>query len=187
MAATSPYFWAMYIAVIVALVSLRITVLAVYLEKILNGLEMAGSYLMPVMPIFMFGIGAYIYGLPQNVEAQIELGAEGKKILTSLNIWGWKITPLTSMGMITIYVVGALLTAIACFIWQYAFLLIARKHEPRFSIIGYFKNYWIKVYPLLWATSSEALATPLNLYLTKRYARYTPEPLPYQEVCALGP
>ena len=26
----------------------------------------------------------------------------------------------------------------------------------RFSIIGYFKNYWIKVYPLLWATSSEA-------------------------------
>ena len=28
----------------------------------------------------------------------------------------------------------------------------------------------IKVYPLLWATSSEALATPLNLYLTKKYA-----------------
>ena len=34
----------------------------------------------------------------------------------------------------------------------------------------YFTNYWIKVYPLLWATSSEALATPLNLYLTKKYA-----------------
>ena len=28
----------------------------------------------------------------------------------------------------------------------------------------------MKVYPLLWATSSEALATPLNLYLTKKHA-----------------
>ena len=54
--------------------------------------------------------------------------------------------------------------------WQYVFLLIARKYEPRFSILAYFKNYWIKVYPLLWATSSEALATPLNLYLTKKHA-----------------
>ena len=28
----------------------------------------------------------------------------------------------------------------------------------------------MKVYPLLWATSSEALTTPLNLYLTKKHA-----------------
>jgi Na+/H+-dicarboxylate symporter len=72
--------------------------------------------------------------------------------------------------MITIYVLGAVLTAIACFMWQFVFLLIARGVEPRFSIIGYFTKYWVKVYPLLWATSSEALATPLNLYLTKKYA-----------------
>ena len=65
---------------------------------------------------------------------------------------------------------GALLTALACIIWQFLFLIIAQSLEPRFTIIGYFKNYWIKVYPLLWATSSEALATPLNLYLAKKHA-----------------
>ena len=72
--------------------------------------------------------------------------------------------------MITIYVVGAVLTALACLIWQHVFLLIARSLERRFTITSYFKDYWIKVYPLLWATSFEALATPLNLYLTKKHA-----------------
>ena len=76
--------------------------------------------------------------------------------------------------MITIYVLGAVLTGVACMIWQLIFLVIARAQESRFSIIGYFKNYWIRVYPLLWATSSEALATPLNLYLAKRHAPWIP-------------
>ena len=90
--------------------------------------------------------------------------------MLNLDIWGWSTNPQTSTGMITIYVIGALLTAIACLIWQFGFLLVARSQELRFSIIGYFRNYWVKVYPLLWATSSEALATPLNLYLTKKHA-----------------
>jgi Na+/H+-dicarboxylate symporter len=170
MASTSSYFWAMYAAVIVALSSMRVHRLSGYLEKILSGLESAGSYLMPVMPIFMFAIGAYIYGLPENVQEQVGLGAEGRKVLTDLNIWGWSIAPASSGGMIVIYVLGAILTAIACFIWQFGFLLVTRRHEARFSITSYFRDYLIKVYPLLWATSSEALATPLNLYLTKKYA-----------------
>ena len=170
LALTSTYFWAMYAAVAVSVISIKIERVTAALEKMMNFVEQAGSFLLPVMPIFMFGIGAYIYGLPANVEAQIALDAEGTSALFDLNIWGWAISPHTSGGMITIYVIGALLTAIACFIWQFAFLIIAQREEPRFSIIGYFRNYWAKVYPLLWATSSEALATPLNLYLTKRYA-----------------
>ena len=167
---TSSYFWAMYAAVGVALVSTRVEVLTRFLEKIMDVVEGAGSYLLPLMPVFMFGIGAYIYGLPDNVQEQVGLNAEGKSVLLDLNIWGWVTSPQSSAGMITIYVIGALLTAIACMIWQSVFLMLARALEPRFSIIGYFKNYWIKVYPLLWATSSEALATPLQLYLTKKYA-----------------
>jgi Na+/H+-dicarboxylate symporter len=170
MAATSPYFWAMYTAIVAALISMRVERLASVLERILSGLEQSGSYLMPVMPIFMFAIGAYIYGLPQNVQEQVGLEANGIGLLTDINIWGWSISPASSTGMIVIYVLGAVLTAIACFIWQFVFLLVARKHEPRFSIGSYFRDYWIKVYPLLWATSSEALATPLNLYLTKKHA-----------------
>ena len=46
---TSSYFWAMYAAVTVALVSTRIERLTRLLEKILDGVEVAGSYLMPVM------------------------------------------------------------------------------------------------------------------------------------------
>ena len=170
MAATSSYFWAMYASAVVALIAMRVARLARYLEILLSGVEVAGHYAMPVIPIFMFAIGAYIYGLPQNVQDQIGLGAEGTHGLTDLNIWGWSISPANSTGMIVIYVIGAVLTAIACFIWQYGFLLIARRHEPRFSITSYFRDYWVKVYPLLWATSSEALSTPLNLYLTKKHA-----------------
>ena len=98
-------------------------------------------------------------------------------LFSHLNIWGWKTSPETSTGMITIYVLGSVLTGVACMIWQLVFLLIAQAQERRFSIIGYFRNYWIKVYPLLWATSSEALATPLNLYLAKRHAPWIPNPI----------
>ena len=170
MAATSTYFWAMYAAIVVSAVSTRAQVLARTLEAAMNVVETAGSYLMPLMPVFMFGIGAYIYGLPASVQEQIGLEQDAHSLLFDLEIWGWAVSPRTPAGMITIYVIGALLTAVACFIWQFAFLVVARSHEARFSIVGYFKNYWVKVYPLLWATSSEALATPLNLYLTKRHA-----------------
>ena len=56
------------------------------------------------MPIFMFAIGAYIYGLPENVREQIGLTAEGQSVLFNLDIWGWSISPQTSTGMITIFV-----------------------------------------------------------------------------------
>ena len=170
MATTSTYFWAMYAAIGISLASTRVPTLTRALENLMNVVEVAGSYLMPAMPIFMFGIGAYIYGLPDNVQAQVGLGTEARSVLHDLDIWGWATSPHTPAGMITIYVIGSVLTAIACLIWQFVFLIIARSQEPRFSIYGYFKNYWVKVYPLLWATSSEALATPLNLYLTKKHA-----------------
>ena len=170
MAATSSYFWAMYAAIAVSIISTRIPLLTHALDKVMNAVEVAGSYLMPVMPVFMFAIGAYIYGLPGNVQEQVGLGTDATSTMLPLNIWGWSTNPQSATGMITIYVIGALLTAIACLIWQVGFLLVTRSQEPRFSIIGYFRNYWLKVYPLLWATSSEALATPLNLYLTKKHA-----------------
>jgi len=34
----------------------------------------------------------------------------------------------------------------------------------------YFRTYWVKAYPLLWSTSSESLATPLNLYILSKHA-----------------
>ncbi len=170
MAMTSTYFWAMYAAIVVSLISTRVRMLSHALESVMNTIEGTGRYFMPVMPVFMFAIGAYIYGLPDNVQAQVGLETGASSALLNLDIWGWAISPQTPAGMITIYVIGALLTAVACLMWQLVFLFVTRIQEPRFSILSYFKNYWVKVYPLLWATSSEALATPLNIYLTKKHA-----------------
>ncbi len=145
MATTSTYFWAMYAAIGISLLSTRVPILTRILESIMNVVEAAGSYLMPVMPVFMFAIGAYIYGLPDNVQEQVGLGEDAKGLLLDLDIWGWTISPRTPGGMIGIYVIGALLTALACFAWQFVFLFLARWQESRFSIFGYFKHYWIKV------------------------------------------
>ena len=174
MMVTSTYFWAMYAAIVVSVISIKVEILTRSLEKVMDVVEVGGSYLLPLMPVFVFAIGAYIYGLPDNVQEQVGLDADGKSILLDLNIWGWVTSPQTAAGMIAIYVIGALLTAIACMIWQFVFLVAVMLYEPRFSILGYFKNYWVKVYPLLWATSSEALATPLQLYLTKKHAPWIP-------------
>ena len=73
----------------------------------------------------------------------------------------------TTVGMVSAYVAGALLVAVACFVWHFGLLALAKHREKRFSLGDYFKNYWIKAYPLLWSTSSESIATPLNLYILK--------------------
>jgi len=169
MATTSPYFYAMYLSVIAAFTAKHIGWLRRILDFGSSMIEDFGKFFLPVIPIFMVAIGAYIYGLPEAVSEQV--GLEGVT-LTTLNIWGWKTDPTTSFGMLSVYVISAFITAIACFIWHGVLLLITAKAEPRFKISEYFKKYWIKVYPLLWATSSEALSTPLNLYLTKRHAPY---------------
>lgn len=169
MALTSPYFWAMYAAVIAAFIARKNKKLFNVFDNIMNGIEAGARGIMPVMPLFMLAIGAYIYGLPANVAEQVGLSSDGSSILNPLSIWGWNIDPTNATGMIMIYVIGALLTAIACMIWHMTLLWMTAKKEKRFTIKGYFKEYWIKVYPLLWATSSEALAMPYNLYLTKKY------------------
>ena len=84
---TSSYFWAMYAAVAVSLISIKVERLTRFLEKIMDTVEMLGSYLLPIMPVLMFGIGAYIYGLPDNVQEQVGLDAQGKSVLLDLNIW----------------------------------------------------------------------------------------------------
>lgn len=59
MATTSTYFLAMYAAIIVSAVSTKVHILTRALEAVMDVVEVAGSYLMPLMPIFMFGIGIH--------------------------------------------------------------------------------------------------------------------------------
>ena len=170
MMATSPYFWAMYISVAIACLASRVPFLSKILEKLLQGIEVGGRWFMPFIPLFMLAIGGYVYGLPANLAEQIEFQEGMESALQPFYVLGLQFNPKSSFGMIWIYVFGSFLVGICCFIWHCALLVLTKMRVKRFSIRSYFKDYWIKIYPLLWSTSSEALSTPLNLYLTKRYA-----------------
>jgi len=95
------------------------------------------------------------------------------------------IDPATASGTIGVYLVGSLIVFVGCIIWQFSLLWICKMKVPQFSIISYFRDYWLRVYPLLFATSSEAIATPLNLYLTKRFAPWVRE-MPRRLVIGMG-
>ncbi len=170
MALHSSYFWAMYLSVAVAFISTKIRFVFRALEKTLGTVEITARYFLPLLPLFMLAIGAYIYGLPAHLQKQIELENGMSETLHSISVFGYSLDPNNPMQMVYIYIYGSLLTGLACFLWHLTLVWFAKKRVKEFTIRKYFLGYWIKIYPLLWATSSESIATPLNLYLTKKYA-----------------
>lgn len=167
MAVTSPFMIAIWAGIVTAIISIKVKWLFRVLDKILSKFEAIGEYFISLVPFFMMAVGAYVYNLPSSVSEQIELN--GEYSLHTVNLFGFILDPNKSSDMIWIYVLGALLVGVVCFSWHLILLFIAKWKVKGFSLKVYFFKYWIKVYPLLWATSSEALATPLNLYLTKKY------------------
>ena len=165
----SQYFWAIYAAVLTGLVAIKVKPLAALLEKGVTAVEYAGQYFQPLIPFLMFAIGVYIQSIPSQLEN--ELGLKGT--ITSfeeLSILGMHIDPNNTAGMVTAYVAGAVAVAVACFGWHFAILALAKHRSKLFSVKDYFKHYWVRMYPLLWSTSSETLATPLNLYILSKRA-----------------
>lgn len=160
----SPYFWAMYAGIFVAFLAVRLKKLFQILEKAVKGIESIGSVFQPLIPLFMFFVGVYIVSLSKVLQE-----IKGETVLGKFEIFGFALDTTTAGGMIGTYLIMSLLIGVACFIWHLVLLYIVKRKVKGFSLKYYFSNYWIKVYPLLWATSSEALATPLNLYLTKKY------------------
>jgi len=167
----SHLFWAIYASIVTGVIAARVKRLANLLEKGVAGIEHVGQYLQPLIPVFMLAVGVYIQSLPKNLVDQI--GLDGTQTgFQTLNILGLRMDPNTTTGVVTAYIVGALLVAIACFVFHFGILALAKYRVKRFSVTDYFKHYWVKAYPLLWSTSSESLATPLNLYILKKYAPY---------------
>ncbi|MDP8263121.1 MAG: cation:dicarboxylase symporter family transporter [Candidatus Ancaeobacter aquaticus] len=164
----SPYFYALYASILTVLVSTKVTKVRNVMVKGNDLIEKVGQVFVPLVPLFMLVIGSYVAHLPVNVGEQI--GKEGLSItLSTINVFGFKINSNTPMGMVFAYLAGAFLTGLACFIWHFGLLFYAKYKQKDFSILKYFKDYWVKVYPILWATSSEALATPLNIYLIQKH------------------
>ena len=165
----SQFFWAIYATIITGLVAVRVKPLANLLEKGVTFVEYAGQYLQPIIPLLMFAVGVYIQSIPKQLEHELGLEA-GITSFKSLSVFGFHIDPNSTTGMVSAYVAGALLVAIACFIWHFAILALAKYRSKQFSVTDYFKHYCVRAYPLLWSTSSETLATPLNLYILSKRA-----------------
>lgn len=163
----SVYFYAVYASLITVALATRAPRTAAVLSKGVDLVEYLGRIFVPIIPFLMVAVGAYVTILPSILEqalaGQVELSELGE-----VTMLGVPIDITTSLGMILVYVLGALLTGVACGIWHAGLLALAKRKMPDFSLRTYFSEYWVKVYPLLWATSSEALATPLNLYMVKK-------------------
>lgn len=175
----SAYFYAIYTSLISVAVALRIKKLAHFFSRGADFIEYLGSHLIVLIPVFMVGIGSYVVYLPKAISHQVEDSFAGQTMdsaligsgveLHPIEILGMNVNPETSSGMILAYLMGALLTGLACMLWHTALVGVAKRRVQDFSVWHYLKNYWIKVYPLLWSTSSEALSTPLNLHLVKKH------------------
>jgi len=164
----SVYFYAVYASIVTVLIVSRLPKTAAVLAKGVDLVEYLGRMIVPIIPFMMLAVGAYVTILPSILEEELA-GSVVFSELGTVTMLGVPIDITTSLGMMLLYVLGALLTGVVCGVWHGGLLTMAKRRMPHFSVRTYFKEYWVKVYPLLWATSSEALATPLNLYLVKKF------------------
>lgn len=165
MLVSSYYFYAVYASLLTVWIALRYAPLARFLSGGVTLIESVGRMLIPLVPLMMFAVGAYVTVLPEVIGESV--GSDGGSA-RAVSFLGFDVGVDNAYGIFLVYVLAAVLTGVVCGFWHIGLLRIARSRIVGFSIRDYFVNYWMKVYPLLWATSSEALATPLNLYMIKK-------------------
>lgn len=164
----SVYFYAVYASLATVAVVTRFEKPSAFLAKGVDLVEYLGRIIVPIIPFMMLAVGAYVTILPSILQEEVT-NAVDLAGLGTVTMLGFSIDVTTSIGMILVYVLAALLTGIVCGFWHAGLLTMAKRAMPNFSLREYFSEYWIKVYPLLWATSSEALSTPWNMYLVKKF------------------
>ena len=170
----SVYFYAVYASAVTVFIACRIPKVAKTLAKGLDLIEYMGQYIIPIIPFLMMAIGAYVTILPEILEKSLASDMESIKV-NSVTILGFTVDITTSLGMVLLYILGALLTGFISGLWHIGLLILVKRAKPDFSLKEYFSVYWIKVYPMLWATSSEALGTPLNLHMVKKFCPSIPD------------
>lgn len=160
----SIYFYAVYASLITVVISLRFQRMAQFLARGVDLIEYLGKFIIPLVPLFMLSVGAYVTILPELIEEAV--GTTGTSYGT-ISILGKTFDATSTWGMLQVYVMSALLTGVVCGFWHAGLLVRVKRCMPDFRLREYFTRYWLKIYPLLWATSSEALSTPFNLHLIK--------------------
>jgi hypothetical protein len=166
--AASPYTYAIGGAIVTALALRRGS--GPWRERFLGipGLvESFGSLFTHVVPLFTFLMGAYVSALPDALRAyflRLPAGSLGR-----VDLLGLELSATSARGIFALYLAISLLTGVLTFAWHLLLLAYARlRLGPGFSVPFYLRRQFLRLFPLLWATCSEALCTPLNLYLMKR-------------------
>lgn len=133
-------------------------------------IERAGNVMVYAVPPLMFLVGIYIPNISGALAERFhEGGAEGAAtVFGAVDFLGWTIGTGDASGILVIYGLIALVTGVIGTSWHVMLLCVASARVSFFAFGVYFKEYFVRIYPLLWATSSEALSSPLNMYLIKR-------------------
>lgn len=170
----SVYFYAIYASIITVFIASRKPRLAKTLAKGVDLIEHLGQFIVPIIPFLMVAIGAYVTILPEVLAESLGPEMENARVDT-VSILGLPVDITTPLGMILVYILTAFLTGFISGTWHAGLLYLVKRAKPDFSLKEYFSVYWIKVYPMLWATSSEALGTPLNLHMIKKFCPTIPD------------
>lgn len=161
----SPYFLAMYAAILTALLLRRRQGWLVQkFADIPEGVEALGRLLTRLTPAFTFMMGLYVMSLPHALDETFREAGTSFGVLWLLGTWSTAAGP---SGIFQVYLAVSLLTGVLCLVWHLLLLFYVKLRLADFSMGRYLRDYLARVYPLLWSTCSEALAMPLNLYLLR--------------------
>jgi sodium:dicarboxylate symporter family protein len=174
MATTSPYFLAVYAGVAVSIVVARLPRVTALLERFTAAIERAGGAFRYGIPPFMFFLGAYLYNLPKELAERMD-GRVFAHATLALRVG--RVDIGGPGGIVLAYVIVSALVGVACLAFHAASLYRLRRAVPGFSIRHYVVDYWLAIYPFLWASCSESLGTPLNLHLVRRHYPEVPSEL----------
>ncbi|MCG6552020.1 MAG: dicarboxylate/amino acid:cation symporter [Candidatus Magnetominusculus sp. LBB02] len=167
--AQNTFSYAILLAVIVSLLSNKYT--SIY--KIMNApftlIEKFGNILFPLIPVFMFMVGVYIYSLPSEVNKLMSEEGTNTLIFSGFKVFGLSLSVDNQWGLFGVYIVISMLVGLATLLWHVGFVFFVRIFVKGFSIRHYFSKYWIHMFPFLFATASESLSMPLNLVLVNKY------------------
>ncbi len=160
----SPFLYGVYAAGITFFFARRFTAVKEFFHRVGAGIEVVGGYLQILSPLFMFAIGSFLYHL--SIFLQENLTQDFSSVNLNLGFLGLSLLP-ERLVFVWLYLIIGLTTGVLCLLWHGFYILYTKIACPHFSFKYYFKNYWLKVYPLLWSSSSETLGVPLSLNLMK--------------------
>lgn len=168
----SVFFGAIWASIIVGVVAYYKKRLYNLLQKASDSIELLGNYIEPAIPVLMLLLGAYIYSLPATLAESVSADTMNSIVRANLgkvSFLGFVVDINSEFGLLWVYIIGSVLIGLGCFIWQAMQIIIVKRYLNHFSIKDFFRNYWTRVYPLAWSTSSEVISMPLNMALIKKH------------------